>query len=111
VGAKPSDTGKAKAGAARQLHSGTVAGAAGRLAAASRATTKQAVDFKHFFSAQKFSNPICGAPVLKRHRFACRLSTKLSTEAVDDESVRPARLASGDTKSHNIAGSGARVTP
>jgi hypothetical protein len=72
---------------------------------------KQALDFKHFFPAQKFSNPIRGAPMLKRHRFACRLSTKLSTEPVDEESVRSTRLASGDTKSHNIAGSDPGVTP
>jgi hypothetical protein len=73
--------------------------------------TKQAIDFKHFFPAQKFSNPICGAQMLKRHRFAAQLSTKLSTDAVDDESVRPEAAGVGDTKSHNIAKSGAGVTP
>jgi hypothetical protein len=44
----------------------------------------QVIDFKHLYSAQTFSNPVCIAPMLSRDRGAAQLSTKLSTVLVDD---------------------------
>ncbi|MDQ2928559.1 MAG: hypothetical protein ABI330_19750 [Caldimonas sp.] len=46
--------------------------------------TKQVVDMEQLFSAQFFSNLIGVAPALTQRRSAARLSTKLSTAAVDD---------------------------
>src|SRR5664280_389969 len=75
---------KARAGAARQLHSRANAGAPGQCAAGKRARRMQAIDIKQLIHAQKFSNPIRGAPMLSPTARTAWLSTKLSTAAVDD---------------------------
>ncbi|MGZ5205209.1 MAG: hypothetical protein ACXWIZ_09920, partial [Caldimonas sp.] len=80
--------GKPRAGAARQLHSRAVAGLALQGALAGRTSAMQVLDKKHYFPAQKFSNPIDGAPLLSWAAGDRQLSTKLSTAAVDDLGCR-----------------------
>ena len=85
VGESTSGIGKPSAGAARQLHSRAVAGPAHQVTLAKDANSKQVVDLEHFFCAQFFSNRRRVAPMLAIRRSAARLSTKLSTAAVDGQ--------------------------
>src|SRR5450755_2794892 len=103
--------GKAKAGAARQLHRRANSGCGARDGSETFGSTLQVVDFQCVFRAQSCSIATNGAPILAQSAAEPGFSTKLSTTSVDGDCARERRLLHTDGADAQRAKNGPVAAP